>query len=344
MRWPGSRSCTCRATSTIVRPVPTSSTGPAARRSSAPALRGIADEARGIGGPSALGQRGIAWRKIAEREHDAIGAQARAVGQRQPAARDADDLALPPLERGARRGQPLTLCQHRLEVGAEDHAGHERRGLDGGVVLLAEEAQEVIRVVRETAHARGRHVQQVAGEARAVRHATAKPRAALDQHDVRATGPEKLRGEQRPTGAGADDRDDRAKVFCVYEFDRHLCEYAAVNQIAPVSRRPAAQNRDARPGPPSRSESAFRSARHGALITTARLPAGVEPHAPSIVNANALDCRPRPVSLNEPTDAQLIERWQRRGDDAAREQLVHRYRGLVRALAARYVNWGEPLR
>jgi RNA polymerase sigma-B factor len=49
-----------------------------------------------------------------------------------------------------------------------------------------------------------------------------------------------------------------------------------------------------------------------------------------------------PVSLNEATDAALIERWQRRGDDAAREALVHRYRGLVRALAARYVNWGEP--
>jgi len=48
------------------------------------------------------------------------------------------------------------------------------------------------------------------------------------------------------------------------------------------------------------------------------------------------------VSLNDQTDASLIERWQRRGDDAAREQLVHRYRGLVRALAARYVNWGEP--
>ena len=48
------------------------------------------------------------------------------------------------------------------------------------------------------------------------------------------------------------------------------------------------------------------------------------------------------MSLNEQTDASLIERWQRRGDDAAREQLVHRYRGLVRALAARYVNWGEP--
>jgi len=46
------------------------------------------------------------------------------------------------------------------------------------------------------------------------------------------------------------------------------------------------------------------------------------------------------VSLNEQTDASLIERWQRRGDDAAREALVHRYRGLVRALAARYVNWG----
>jgi len=48
------------------------------------------------------------------------------------------------------------------------------------------------------------------------------------------------------------------------------------------------------------------------------------------------------VSLSELSDASLVERWQRRGDDAAREALVHRYRGLVRALAARYVNWGEP--
>ncbi len=48
------------------------------------------------------------------------------------------------------------------------------------------------------------------------------------------------------------------------------------------------------------------------------------------------------MSLNDQSDAILIERWQRRGDDGAREQLVHRYRGLVRALAARYVNWGEP--
>jgi RNA polymerase sigma-B factor len=48
------------------------------------------------------------------------------------------------------------------------------------------------------------------------------------------------------------------------------------------------------------------------------------------------------VSVNEPSDASLVERWQRRGDDAAREALVNRYRGLVRALAARYVNWGEP--
>ena len=48
------------------------------------------------------------------------------------------------------------------------------------------------------------------------------------------------------------------------------------------------------------------------------------------------------MSLSELSDASLVERWQRRGDDAAREALVHRYRGLVRALAARYVNWGEP--
>ncbi len=48
------------------------------------------------------------------------------------------------------------------------------------------------------------------------------------------------------------------------------------------------------------------------------------------------------MSLSEQSDASLVERWQRQGDDGAREALVHRYRGLVRALAARYVNWGEP--
>src|SRR6185436_2845821 len=159
---------------------------------------------------------------------------------------------------------------------------------------------------------------------------------------ARATGPQQLSGEQRPARAAADDRHHRAKVSCVYKVDRHLREYAAAFRIAPVSATLASHNRDARSGPPTRSASAFRTSAHGAHGSTARFTAGVEPRAPSIVNANALDCRPRPVSLNEPTDAHLIERWQRRGDDAAREALVHRYRGLVRALAARYVNWGEP--
>jgi RNA polymerase sigma-B factor len=46
--------------------------------------------------------------------------------------------------------------------------------------------------------------------------------------------------------------------------------------------------------------------------------------------------------MNATTEARLIERWQRNGDHAAREQLVERYRGLVRALAARHSEWGEP--
>jgi RNA polymerase sigma-B factor len=41
-------------------------------------------------------------------------------------------------------------------------------------------------------------------------------------------------------------------------------------------------------------------------------------------------------------ETRLIERWQQNGDHAAREQLVERYRGLVRALAARHSEWGEP--
>jgi RNA polymerase sigma-B factor len=46
--------------------------------------------------------------------------------------------------------------------------------------------------------------------------------------------------------------------------------------------------------------------------------------------------------MNAIAEARLIERWQRNGDHAAREQLVERYRGLVRALAARHSEWGEP--
>jgi RNA polymerase sigma-B factor len=42
------------------------------------------------------------------------------------------------------------------------------------------------------------------------------------------------------------------------------------------------------------------------------------------------------------SDRELIERWQRRGDADARNALVERYRGLVRALAARYADRGEP--
>ena len=41
-------------------------------------------------------------------------------------------------------------------------------------------------------------------------------------------------------------------------------------------------------------------------------------------------------------DRVLIERWQRYGDADARNALVERYRGLVRALAARYAERGEP--
>ena len=41
-------------------------------------------------------------------------------------------------------------------------------------------------------------------------------------------------------------------------------------------------------------------------------------------------------------DRVLIERWQRYGDADARNALVERYRGLVRALAARYADRGEP--
>jgi RNA polymerase sigma-B factor len=47
-------------------------------------------------------------------------------------------------------------------------------------------------------------------------------------------------------------------------------------------------------------------------------------------------------SLSAAPDGVLIERWQRRGDVVARDELVSRYQGLVRSLAARYSQRGEP--
>ena len=46
--------------------------------------------------------------------------------------------------------------------------------------------------------------------------------------------------------------------------------------------------------------------------------------------------------MSDLSDNALIERWQRDGDGEAREELVDRYRGLVRSLAVRYVDRGEP--
>jgi RNA polymerase sigma-B factor len=42
------------------------------------------------------------------------------------------------------------------------------------------------------------------------------------------------------------------------------------------------------------------------------------------------------------SDLELIGRWQERTDEEARDELLRRYRGLVRALSARYSSWGEP--
>jgi len=43
------------------------------------------------------------------------------------------------------------------------------------------------------------------------------------------------------------------------------------------------------------------------------------------------------------SDRALIERWQRNGDSDARNELVQRYRGLVRAIALRFASRGEPV-
>jgi RNA polymerase sigma-B factor len=41
-------------------------------------------------------------------------------------------------------------------------------------------------------------------------------------------------------------------------------------------------------------------------------------------------------------DRELIARWQGERDSEARRELIERYEGLVRSLAAKYVAWGEP--
>jgi RNA polymerase sigma-B factor len=47
-------------------------------------------------------------------------------------------------------------------------------------------------------------------------------------------------------------------------------------------------------------------------------------------------------SLSSAPDQVLIGRWQRQGDDAARDEIIDRYEGLVRSIAARYAQRGEP--
>ena len=47
--------------------------------------------------------------------------------------------------------------------------------------------------------------------------------------------------------------------------------------------------------------------------------------------------------MSDLSDIALIARWQDHADAEAREEIVDRYRGLVRSLAARRVDRGEPL-
>ncbi len=50
----------------------------------------------------------------------------------------------------------------------------------------------------------------------------------------------------------------------------------------------------------------------------------------------------RPPTPAEPSNEQLFERWQRRGDESAREELVRRFLPLARSLARRYGRSSEP--
>ena len=92
----------------------------------------------------------------------------------------------------------------------------ERRRLRRRVVLPARVAQEMLGFVGQPAHARGGHVEQVPGEARAVGHAPAHAFAALDQHDARVRRPQQVGGEQRAARTGADDRNGGANLLRVY--------------------------------------------------------------------------------------------------------------------------------
>jgi hypothetical protein len=215
---------------------------------------GVAHVAGGIGGPGAVWQHGVARGQVAEREHDAMGAQALAAAERQlrrPAQRsrcDVDDLAAAALERRSGRGERLALVEQGLEIRAVDEPRHERRRLAGRIELPLRETQEMAGVVRQPAQARGGHVEQVPREARPVGHAPAHALAALDQHDACGTAAQQVAGEQRAACSGADDGDRGGNVLRVYEFARHISEYALTDRAAPVSAANPARNRDAWPG------------------------------------------------------------------------------------------------
>src|SRR4029077_20891717 len=122
--------------------------------------------------------------QVADGEHDAVGPQTRTAGKREPLRSDVDPLAAEAQQRGARCRRLLALAEEGFEVLAVDEAWDERRRFGRGIVPRSDESQKMLGVARESAQARGRYVQQVAREARAVGRAASHAIAALDQDDA----------------------------------------------------------------------------------------------------------------------------------------------------------------
>ena len=174
----------------------------------------IADVGR-AGREAAIGQRRVRGRIVPDREHHAVGHHAPGADRHDRAGavrrrRRAGDLGDDALQRDAGRGRPRGPLEQVLEVLAVELARHER-GRDARV-LGHGEAQEVVRIVGQGAHAAGRHVEHVLLGASAVGEAASHAAGLVGQEDAqaaaaRAAGQE-VSGHRRAAEAGAHHDDD----------------------------------------------------------------------------------------------------------------------------------------
>ncbi len=177
---------------------------------------GVAHVARRLVEGAALGRR-VGRRVVSESQDHEVRGPAASVGEgdRRPLlpAFDLDvaHLADDALENGVPSRVRLRGAQDVLEVLPVDTARDERAAPDRRVAP-AREAQEVVGLLRQRAHAAGRDVQDVRFDPRPVGHAPPDGAVPVDEDDLRGLpAPQQVRRHGSAAEAAPDDDDRRAR-------------------------------------------------------------------------------------------------------------------------------------